>query len=29
MAALVNGLPLTVADEPAPAFVPIAPDELP
>jgi hypothetical protein len=29
MAALVNGLPLTAADEPAPAFVPISPNELP
>ncbi len=29
MAALVNGLPLTPADEPAPAFVPISPDDLP
>lgn len=29
MAALVNGLPLTPADEPAPAFTPIAPTDLP
>jgi len=28
MAALVNGLPLTVHDEPAEAFVPISPEDV-
>ena len=28
MAELVNGLPLTTRDEPAEAFVPIAPDDV-